>query len=72
MSASHSHLLRQLRVAFSAAELELLQSDKAFAKALQEAKDTPGEVQNLIELAGALIASRNRSKSKLRHSRDQR
>ncbi len=69
MAASQKQLLRELRVAFTAAELEMLQAEKAFNTALTKSSDSAEEVKKLIELGGALLAERDRSKSKLRNSR---
>ena len=66
---SQKQLLRQLRVAFTAAELELLQAHKAFAQALDRCSDSAQDVQKLIEMGGGLLAERDRPKSKLRDAK---
>jgi hypothetical protein len=55
--------MRKLRLAFTAAELELLRADKNFANALAASDDSPQSIQALIRQGAALLAERNRHRS---------
>ena len=63
-------MLRQLRVAFTAPELETLQTDERFARALGACGGSAEETRQLIALGGALLAERTRAQSKLRRDPD--
>jgi hypothetical protein len=65
VATSLNEVLRRLRVAFTAQELELLQTHKRFERALRECRGSREETQQLIAMGGALLAERNREKSKL-------
>ena len=69
MAPPHAELLRKLRVAFTAQELELLQTQQEFERALRECRGSQEETHKLIALGGALLAERNRDKWQLRISK---
>jgi hypothetical protein len=65
VAESHFEILRKLRVAFTAAELQLLQTFQEFERALRECQGSAEECRKLIALGGALLAEKNRPGSRL-------
>lgn len=53
-------------MAFTAQELEMLQTHKEFDRALHECRGSREETQRLIALGGALLAEQSRAKSRFR------
>jgi hypothetical protein len=65
MAASYLPVIRQLRLAFSDAELRWLHGEDAFKTALAQTHDVAEEVTALVKLGGVLLGKRDYRGSKL-------